>query len=85
MKARKYSVEEQQALIPDGAIREAFMERDDISALPESEREARWLEHKVKVGKFREFLARCDGYVIERSEDIEQVGKAIAQTLENYN
>ena len=56
----KLTIEQQQELIPDDAVRDAFMLREDIAALPPDERERRWSEHLVS---FREFLSGLDSIV----------------------
>lgn len=65
MSTRKVSVDEQKRLIPNRSIRDAFMERPDISVLPEPEREQRWQAHQKHVDHFRTFLSRCDAVVVK--------------------
>lgn len=45
-----------QELLPEEAIRDAFMKRPDIAPLPAEEREARWLAHREHAKKFLEIL-----------------------------
>lgn len=59
------SVEQSKDIIPDEAIKIAFMAREDISVLPEAEREIRWKFHLVKVSQFRETLAKLPCYVVD--------------------
>lgn len=64
VQTRKISADEQRSLIPDEAIRAAFMRRDDIRSLPAKERNKRWATHLKKVNEFRNQLAQLDGIVI---------------------
>jgi hypothetical protein len=53
----KKSVEEQQELIPDEEVKRVFLERGDIAGLSSSEKEERWVKHKIHLDKFRVFLS----------------------------
>jgi len=64
MKPRLVSVEEQQELIPDDAIREAFMEREDVMCLSEDEQERRWQEHVPKIRQLQRRLSELPGFVV---------------------
>jgi hypothetical protein len=61
---KKLSVDEQKELIPDDSIRQAFLEREDIAALPPDEQEKEWQKALVNINKFRELLSGLDSYVV---------------------
>lgn len=63
MDVRIVPVDEQQCLIPDDVVRVAFMQREDIAVLDETEREKRWAAHLVGLNRFREFLATIPSIV----------------------
>jgi len=63
-KARKLSVDEQKEIIPDEAIRKAFVERDDIVNLSEEEQERLWQEALENINGFRKWLADIPTFVL---------------------
>lgn len=63
---RTVSVAEQKALISDDAVRQSFLARPDIAALPQEDQERRWQAHLVGLEQFREWLSGLDSIVVER-------------------
>jgi hypothetical protein len=66
----KLTTEEQQGLIPDGAIHTAFLERDDIASLPPEKQEEKWKTHLEGVNRFRDWLTNLDSCVVAVSEPL---------------
>lgn len=65
MSYRKLSVEEQKELIPDDAIHQAFLEREDIACLPADEQETQWQEQLKAVNRLRDLLSGIKSFVVE--------------------
>lgn len=65
--SRKVSVSEQQELIPDSAIRAAFLERPEIAVIPPDEQERLWARQLAKVDQLRELFSKLNSLVIEGS------------------
>lgn len=68
MNPKKRTTAELESLIPDEAVRKAFMERDDIILLSVEEQEQRWQAHLIKVHSFWQALSEMDTYVIGEGE-----------------
>jgi len=66
MPAKKYTVEEQQHLIPDADVKAVFLQRPEIRDLPRAEQDARWEQKLQKINRFRAQLAELEGYVVGR-------------------
>ena len=62
----KLTVEEQKDLISDGAVRNSFLLRDDISVLSHEDQEVRWQYHLVALNGFRKLLSKIDGFIISK-------------------
>jgi len=61
---RKLSVDEQRELIPDDAIYQAWLDREDVRAMNEAEHAAAWQRHLEGVNWFREKMASIPAIVI---------------------
>ncbi len=59
---KQLSVKQQQELIPDEDVRDAFMRRDDIRCLNASEKARRWELHLAALNRFREQLSEIPAF-----------------------
>ena len=60
----KLSVIDQEQLIPDNAIKEAWLMRDDVQGMSEEKKEMEWKLHLDGVNRFRAWLSTLDNHII---------------------